>query len=158
MPGEAKHRAGNNSCFRFVPADDAGGPAEGSLEAILAEQRRDWITGKRFPAGERLRQYPALAADPVQGAELVYHEFALRQELGESPDWQDYLRQFPRYATGCCCWARPTGWWSKRCPQLKKRNRASPSSMATSCSKKSATAAWASCSRPGRKASTGWWP
>jgi tetratricopeptide (TPR) repeat protein/tRNA A-37 threonylcarbamoyl transferase component Bud32 len=28
----------------------------------------------------------------------VYHEFALREELGEDPDWEDYLRQFPQHA------------------------------------------------------------
>ena len=153
------HLAGNNSCFRFVPADDAGGPAEGSLEAILAEQRRDWITGKRFPAGERLRQYPALAADPVQGAELVYHEFALRQELGESPDWQDYLRQFPQYATVLLLLGQADRMVEQALPAAQEAKPSLPQLDGyESCSKKSATAAWASCSRPGRKASTGWWP
>jgi serine/threonine protein kinase len=28
----------------------------------------------------------------------VYHEFSLRAELGENPDWADYLRQFPQHA------------------------------------------------------------
>ncbi len=36
--------------------------------------------------------------EPASAAELIYHEFSLRQELGDSPDWQEYLRQFPEYA------------------------------------------------------------
>src|SRR6516164_3986531 len=31
-------------------------------------------------------------------AELIYHEFSLRQELGESPDWQQHLWQYPEHA------------------------------------------------------------
>jgi hypothetical protein len=68
------------------------------LDVALAEQRRDWTAGKRTPVAERLRGYPALASDPARAAELVYHEFTLRAELGEDPDWADYLRQFPQHA------------------------------------------------------------
>lgn len=100
MPGDANHRADHERTLQIVPANDADGAAEDSLEAILAEQRQDWMTGRRIPVADRLRQHAAVAANPVQGADLVYHEFALRQELGESPDWQDYLCQFPQYATG----------------------------------------------------------
>jgi tetratricopeptide (TPR) repeat protein len=98
MPSEAKHLSGDIGSPRFPSADGATSPAESLLEALLAEQRQDWMAGKRIFASERLQQYPALAADPVQGAELVFHEFTLRQELGEFPDWQEYLRQFPQYA------------------------------------------------------------
>jgi hypothetical protein len=71
---------------------------EDPLDAALAEQRRDWMTGRRTPAAERLRRDPALASDPGLAAELVYHEYTLRQELGEAPDWGEYLRQFPQHA------------------------------------------------------------
>jgi serine/threonine protein kinase len=80
-----------------LSAGTVDGPSEALLERALAQQRGEWIAGKRTPAVEWLRQFPALAADPAQAAELVYHEFALREELGESPDWQAYLRQFPEY-------------------------------------------------------------
>src|SRR5439155_10956536 len=85
-------------CLGSVSVESAGGLPEDGLEALLAGQYRDWMAGKRIPAGQWLRQHPALAADPAQGAELVYQEFVLRQELGESPDWEDYLRQFPQHA------------------------------------------------------------
>ncbi len=98
MPSEAYDRAEANGCFRSLPAADAGGLPEDVLEAALAEQEQDWIRGQRIAAEERLRQHLALAADPAQGAQLVYHEFVLRQERGEAPDWDDYLRQFPAHA------------------------------------------------------------
>jgi eukaryotic-like serine/threonine-protein kinase len=98
MPPEPDCCVGTDGCLVAPQADKADGLPEDLLDAALAEQRQDWITGKRTPAARRLRQSPALASDPAQAAELVYHEFALRQELGEAPDWGDYLRQFPEQA------------------------------------------------------------
>jgi serine/threonine protein kinase len=71
---------------------------ETPLEAVLAEQRRDWIAGTHIAADERMRLHPELAGEPACAAELIYHEFSLRQELGESPDWQQQLRQYPEHA------------------------------------------------------------
>jgi serine/threonine-protein kinase len=68
------------------------------LEAALTEQRREWTSSKRTAIDEWLERYPALSADPAHAAELVYHEFTLRQELGESPSWDDYLRDYSQYA------------------------------------------------------------
>ena len=93
------HCAGQNGGFHSIlPPAQADGLAECVLDAVLAEQRRDWIAGKRIPVDETLRQHPELADEPACAAELIYHEFSLRQELGELPDWQEYLRQFPEYA------------------------------------------------------------
>ena len=93
------HRDGQNAGFHsyLLPAQADGLP-ECLLDAVLAEQRRDWITGERVRADERLRRHPELADEPACAAELIYHEFSLRQELGESPDWQQQLRQFPEHA------------------------------------------------------------
>src|SRR5262249_13629562 len=98
MPDEPDRGAGTDGCLPSPHGDQANDPALGLLDAALAEQRRDWMEGKRTPAAEWLRQYPALASDPALAAEVVYHEFTLREELGETPDWEDYLRQFPGHA------------------------------------------------------------
>jgi serine/threonine-protein kinase len=93
------HRAGHNSGFHsFLLPAQADGLPDRLLDALLAEQRRDWIAGERIPATERLRQHPELADEPACAVELIYHEFSLRQELGESPDWQHQLRQYPEHA------------------------------------------------------------
>jgi predicted Ser/Thr protein kinase len=97
MYAEPGGRATVNACSASTTADRAKG-TEDALESILGEQRQDWIAGKPTPAAEWLRRYPALAADSAQAAELVYHEYVLRAELGESPSWQDYLQEFPEHA------------------------------------------------------------
>jgi serine/threonine protein kinase len=68
------------------------------LEAVLREQRAHWTSGKRTPVTDWFRQYPVLAANPSLAAELAYHEFILRQEFGEAPDWGTHLARFPQYA------------------------------------------------------------
>ncbi len=92
------YRAGQNGCSHsLLRQDKADGLLERLLDAILAEQRCDWIAGKRILADETLRQHPELADEPACAAELIYHEFSLRQELGESPDWQQHIRQYPEH-------------------------------------------------------------
>jgi tRNA A-37 threonylcarbamoyl transferase component Bud32 len=71
---------------------------DAELHAALAAQRRDWAAGAPTPVAERLRQCPALAAEPARAAELVYHEFLLRQEFGAPVAWDDYLASFPDHA------------------------------------------------------------
>jgi serine/threonine protein kinase/tetratricopeptide (TPR) repeat protein len=93
------YRAGQNGCSHsLLRPDQADGLLERLLDAVLADQRCDWIAGKRIPADETLRQHPELADEPAFAAELIYHEFSLRQELGESPDWQQHTRQYPGHA------------------------------------------------------------
>ena len=86
MPGKPQRCGRPTGSLHF----SGGGPADDLartflLDAALAQQRRDWTTGRRLPVAEWLRQYPALASDPARAGELVYHEYALRQEVGESP-------------------------------------------------------------------------
>ncbi len=99
MDHEPDHGAGTDGCFPASPTAAANGSSEDDFDAVLAAQRQDWLTGRRTPVAERLRQDAALAADAARAAELVYHEYLLREELGESPDWEDYLRQFPQLAS-----------------------------------------------------------
>ncbi len=98
MPTEPGRREGTNGCFLSLQADNVDSQGEDLLDAALTEQRRDWVTGNRTPAAEWLRRFPALALDAAQAADLVYHEFILREELGDCPDWEEYLGQFPEYA------------------------------------------------------------
>ncbi len=74
------------------------GPPKDVLENALDEQRRDWMSGKRTRAADLLRRLPEVSSTSADAADLIYHEYLLRAELGESPDWEEYLRDFPRYA------------------------------------------------------------
>jgi tRNA A-37 threonylcarbamoyl transferase component Bud32 len=75
----------------------AAEPAE--LVAVLrVVQRRDWQHGRRVPAEEYLNRAPGLRTDLVYALDLVYAEFLLREELGEAPDPDEYVRRFPDLA------------------------------------------------------------
>jgi tRNA A-37 threonylcarbamoyl transferase component Bud32/tetratricopeptide (TPR) repeat protein len=66
-----------------------------SLEDVLNQQRRDWMSGQRIRADELLLRHSAISSNPDDAADLIYHEYLLRDEFGESPDWETYLRDFP---------------------------------------------------------------
>jgi serine/threonine protein kinase len=96
MPGERSLCAKDSEATQTLIIS-AGIPCNDSLDAALAIQREDWLKGIRIPIADRLKACAALCADPVQAAELIYHEFILRRNAGESPDWESLLRQFPEY-------------------------------------------------------------
>jgi tetratricopeptide (TPR) repeat protein len=70
-------------------------PPKDVLEDALDEQRRDWMSGKRIRATELLLRLSEVSSKPADAADLIYHEYLLRAELGECPDWEEYLRDFP---------------------------------------------------------------
>ena len=69
-------------------------------EMLCAEQRSRWQRGDRVPAETYLAQAPSLAADPDRAVELVYNEVVLREENGEQPQLDEYVRRFPHLAEG----------------------------------------------------------
>jgi WD40 repeat protein/serine/threonine protein kinase len=72
------------------------GPAQ--LVAVLElDQWERWHRGQPLSAESYLRLLPEALADEA-GIGLVYGEFLLREELGESPDPDEYARRFPRFA------------------------------------------------------------
>jgi hypothetical protein len=73
------------------------GPTQ--LVAVLrVDQRQRWLLVDRIPAEDYLQQLPILAAEPLHALDLIYSEFLLRQELGESPAVEEYARRFPAFA------------------------------------------------------------
>jgi serine/threonine-protein kinase len=73
-------------------------PSAQLCEMLCAEQRSHWQRGDRVPAETYLAQAPSLAADPDRAVELVYNEVVLREELGEQPQLEEYVRRFPHLA------------------------------------------------------------
>src|SRR5579871_3174107 len=70
----------------------------GPALALRLEQARRWRQGDRAPAEEYLARRPELAADPEYALEVVYGELLLREELGERPRREEFLRRFPHFA------------------------------------------------------------
>jgi serine/threonine protein kinase len=81
-------------CAKQIAANQRGD----LLETALWQQREDWLQGIRTPVADRLKACPAISADPVKAAELIYGDFELRGDAGEAPDWDELLLQFPDYA------------------------------------------------------------
>ena len=71
-------------------------PPSQLVEVLRADRRQRWAKGERVLAEVYLHRHPELAADPERALELVYHEVLLREELGEAPRLEEYLRRFPQ--------------------------------------------------------------
>ncbi len=65
------------------------------LDEVLDEQGELWKRGERVLVEDLLARNPALFDDPAAIVDLVYHEFLLRRELGESPAPADFIERFP---------------------------------------------------------------
>jgi serine/threonine-protein kinase len=68
------------------------------VAALCAEQRQRWQQGDRVPTAAYLERHPHLATADACAVELVYNEVLLREERGETPAAEEYLRQFPQWA------------------------------------------------------------
>jgi hypothetical protein len=73
-------------------------PPERLVDSFRSDQRRRWQRGDRVPAEAYLQSEPDLRADADQALELVYGEFLLREELGDTPTLDEYVRRFPQLA------------------------------------------------------------
>lgn len=68
------------------------------LEVLRVDQQERWEAGEPIPAHAYLQGNPDLRADPEHACELIYAEYLLREESGESPILEEYLSDYPEYA------------------------------------------------------------
>jgi hypothetical protein len=84
-----------------LPAFLAGaGPlaSDQLLAVVRVDQQQRWQNGEQLLAEDYFRLYPSLQAQTENALLLVYGEFLLRKQLGETPTTEEYLRRFPRLA------------------------------------------------------------
>jgi tetratricopeptide (TPR) repeat protein/tRNA A-37 threonylcarbamoyl transferase component Bud32 len=76
------------------------GPLSQDQVAVLlrVDQRGRWRAGDPVPAEVYLQRHPAVAADPDSAVDVIFNEILLREENGDRPDPDEYLRRFPDYA------------------------------------------------------------
>ncbi len=67
------------------------------IEILCGHQRRQWMDGDRLPVEAYVEQYPLLQESSDDVLELVYNEVLLREELGETPQVDEYLGRFPGF-------------------------------------------------------------
>jgi WD40 repeat protein/serine/threonine protein kinase len=97
-PAERRGQAGPRPDVRQALAD-AGDLTPGEASALLrVDQRERWRHGEPIPAEEYLQVYPPLQADFEAAIELIYAEYLLREEAGETPALREFELRFPRYA------------------------------------------------------------
>src|SRR5262245_36787499 len=68
------------------------------LEVLLVDQAERFRLGQVVPAEAYLDAFPTVRDDPEEAVDLVFAEYLLREELGDQPAAEDYLRRFPRHA------------------------------------------------------------
>jgi WD40 repeat protein len=76
----------------------AGSLAPDQVVAVLrVDQWERWLTGERIPVESYLQRFPSLASGD-HALDLMYGECLAREERGESPDLDEYLKRFPQFA------------------------------------------------------------
>ncbi len=66
------------------------------IEEILDEQRARWDRGERPLVEDFLAQHPTLREDAEATVDVIYHDFVIRQALGESPSRERLPAPLPR--------------------------------------------------------------
>jgi WD40 repeat protein/predicted Ser/Thr protein kinase len=79
-----------------LPTD--GVSLAGLTALVRADQAKRWRGGERVRVEDYLAQYANLSACPDAVLDLVYAEFVLREDLGELPLADEYLKRFPAHA------------------------------------------------------------
>ena len=64
------------------------------LDSVLDRQSGSWLAGSR-PSVEDLIDGSPLRNDPEAQLDLIYNEIVLREELGEEPSAEEYVRRYP---------------------------------------------------------------
>jgi tetratricopeptide (TPR) repeat protein len=72
------------------------------VQALCAEQRRRWQQGDRVSAGDYLEQHRTIREEAERAVELIYNEVLLREQAGETPRLEEYLRRYPQFADQLC--------------------------------------------------------
>jgi serine/threonine protein kinase len=74
-----------------------GSAAESQLRQARAELEKGLCAGVPSRAEKFFALYPLLAAQPDWAVDLIYAEFATREELGQQPTREEYYLRFPHW-------------------------------------------------------------
>jgi predicted Ser/Thr protein kinase len=76
------------------------GPLSAEELALLLriDQRGRWRAGLAVPAEVYLDRYPLVATEADRAVDLIFNEYLMREQAGERPDPEEFLRRFPAHA------------------------------------------------------------
>ena len=92
-PSDAAERAADS-----LAAPDSTLNHTRTSHALQDELRQRWQRGERVPVEAYFQNDPSLSRDEEAAIDLIYCEFLLRSERGETPALDEYLTRFPQYA------------------------------------------------------------
>jgi tetratricopeptide (TPR) repeat protein len=96
---ETVARAQSSTAGPALTALDAMSPQQ-VLEWLCDDQVNRWRRGQRVPAETYLARLRALEHDDSEAAfEMIYGEYLLREELGDSPTLEEFTWRFPDFAS-----------------------------------------------------------
>ncbi len=72
-------------------------PPSELVELLLVEQQRRWQKGQGVIVETYFAIHPKILADETSALQMIYNEVLLREEAGESPRLEEYVRRFPQY-------------------------------------------------------------
>jgi WD40 repeat protein len=70
----------------------------GDLSRLLDDQHHRWARGELVLVEDYLEAFPHLLCDPEALLDVVYNEALIREEHGEAPILDEYVRRFPQFA------------------------------------------------------------
>ncbi len=85
------------SVEEFLAAGGVGDPAV-VVTVLRVDQRERRRRAQWVPAESYLDAFPTVRADPESAIDLVFGEYLLREQFGDSPTLEEYTRRFPQYA------------------------------------------------------------
>ena len=68
------------------------------LDRALEDQISSWTRGEKTPVEDYLAREPALSRDAEAILDLIYQEYVLRRDRGETPDPNEFFARFPDHA------------------------------------------------------------
>jgi serine/threonine protein kinase/Flp pilus assembly protein TadD len=80
-----------------------GDTAPSPLTLLLLDQRARWQQGVPVPIEAYLQRRPELGADASVQLLLIHHELELRDEHGQAPRLEEYLKRFPQLGEQLRC-------------------------------------------------------
>jgi hypothetical protein len=91
---EQGNRVGMDALLKSTGPLTAGQLAE----VFHVDQHHRWEAGERVTAESYLQRFPEVLAEPEAAIDVIFHEFLLREQLGEPLSCEEYPNRFPQYA------------------------------------------------------------
>src|SRR5438128_961518 len=84
-----------------LPPSEATTESAGRLGSVLVrDQQWRWQTGEPVPVESYLQQHPDLRGDGEAILDLICSEWALREQIGETLNLDEYVGRFPELESG----------------------------------------------------------